>query len=137
MEICYQKCGDHWSERKYSIFKNEATSLNSLQCDILTLCKGWEDSLSISIYYILTMTIPKLYLSHHTLLKLLKSYRINSSDWLPSHSWFSLQVCLCYFVPWNSLVTLKFESHSQQTKNSNHSFTAHYVPIYMHYLYPL
>lgn len=50
----------------------------------------------------------------HTLLKLLKSYRINFLGWFPSHSWFSLNICLCYFAPWNSLVTLKFESHSQQ-----------------------
>lgn len=113
MEICYQKCGNHWSDRNYSILKNEATSLNTLQCDLLTLPKGWEDSLSISIYYILTVTILKLFLPviHYW------SYsspieQILKKDFQAIRDLFS-KCAFYYFAPWNFLVTLKFDSHSQ------------------------
>ena len=44
-------------------FKMKLMSYNSPQCDILTLPKRWEQNLPISIYYILAVTIPKLFLS--------------------------------------------------------------------------
>lgn len=130
IEVCYQKCGDQRADRNYSIFKwSYFLKFSPIWCTY----SSWGIRYFINIYILYSDPDNSQALPFcHALLNLLKSYRINSLEWLLSHSWFGLIVRPLLLCSRESILRSHWDfsptPSRSQYGNCCHPSIAHYWP---------